>query len=291
MVTSTSNPLSAYMRQPKIYIRLPSNGQFWPEGSLEKTDTGEYPVYSMTAQDEMLLKIPDALMNGQAVVDVIQHCMPNIKNAWECPNIDIDVILVAIRLATYGNKLVSSINLGPDNEGDDIEFEYTTDLTSLLDSLMHDVAWEPHIQVTDDVTVFVKPINYRQITKIAIQSFETQKIMQIANDDNISETDKVSLFKESFSKLTEVTVSMVANSIYKIDTPGGSTEDSQFIAEFINNTDKEIFNIIQTHIENMREQNTIRPVVIDTPQEFKDRGYAADKIEIPLTFDPTNFFA
>ena len=96
-MNSTVNPLSMFMRQPKIYIKLPSGGLFWPNGSLELSETGEYPVYSMTAKDELMLKVPDALMNGQAIVDVIQHCVPNVKNAWKIPTIDLDIILIAIR--------------------------------------------------------------------------------------------------------------------------------------------------------------------------------------------------
>jgi hypothetical protein len=45
------NPLIGMMRQPKIYIRLPSGGNFWPEGSLVMPESGEFPVYSMTAKD------------------------------------------------------------------------------------------------------------------------------------------------------------------------------------------------------------------------------------------------
>ena len=88
------NPLIGMMRQPKIYIKLPSNGNYWSDGSLQLSPNGEYPVYSMTAKDELILKTPDALLNGQAVVDVIQSCLPNIINAWECPQIDVDLILV-----------------------------------------------------------------------------------------------------------------------------------------------------------------------------------------------------
>ena len=108
-MNSNPNPLSMFMRQPKIYIRLPSGGEFWPEGSLEATETGEYPVYSMTAKDELILKVPDALMNGQAIVDVIQNCIPNVKNAWHAPNIDLDVLLIAIRIATYGEMMTTPI--------------------------------------------------------------------------------------------------------------------------------------------------------------------------------------
>ena len=31
--------------------------------------------------DEITFKTPDALLNGQATVDVIQSCIPNIKDA------------------------------------------------------------------------------------------------------------------------------------------------------------------------------------------------------------------
>lgn len=278
------NPLAAFMRQPKIFIRLPSNGEFWPQGSLQVSENGEYPVYSMTAQDELMLKVPDALMNGQAVVDVIQHCMPNIKNAWSVPNIDMDVILIAIRIATYGEKLTTPITVG------ETEMEYTVDLRSVLDSLNSQIAWVSHVPVNDDLTVFVKPINYRQVTELANQSFETQKIMQVANDDNMSEEDKVAIFKESFSKLSKVTVGLIAASIYKVDSSNGSTDNPQFIKEFIDNADKEIFNKIQQHIEALKENNSIKPIIVPVTDELRAQGFTGDSVEIPLTFDASAFF-
>ena len=42
-----------------------------------------------------MMKTPDALVNGETTVEVIQSCMPNIKDAWKIPVIDLDVILIA----------------------------------------------------------------------------------------------------------------------------------------------------------------------------------------------------
>ncbi len=109
MNTTSSNPLAKHFRQPKLYVNLPSGGMFYPQGSLEPTETGEFPVYAMTAKDELMFKTPDALLNGQSTVSVIQSCIPNIKNAWHIPSIDIDAILVAIRMATYGEKWRSKL--------------------------------------------------------------------------------------------------------------------------------------------------------------------------------------
>lgn len=288
MITSTSfaqkNPLASFMRQPKIYIRLPSGGEFWPDGSLIMSETGEFPVYSMTAQDELLLKIPDALMNGQAIVDVIQHCMPNIKDAWKIPSIDMDVILIAIRIATYGEQMITPLTFG------ELEMEYTIDLRTVMDSLMNQIKWDPFISINSDLTVYVRPVNYKQMTSLALQTFETQKIMQIANDDQMSEEDKIRIFKESFTKLTGVNIGMVSASIFKVDSSQGSTDNQEFIKEFIDNADKNIFNKIQQHLEFLKEQNSVRPIVVPVTDALKEKGFKGDTIEVPLTFDAAAFF-
>jgi len=281
-----ANPLAAFMRQPKIYISLPSDGEFYPPGSLIPTETGQYPVYSMTAKDELLLNVPDALMNGQAIVDVIQNCMPDIKNAWHVPNIDLDMILLAMRLATYGELMVTPVKVN-----DDVEFDYQVDLRIVMDALTSQISWDPIVPVNDEMTVYVKPLNYRQMTKTALQTFETQKIIQAVNDEKMSEDDRLQVFKDSFKKLSDVTVGMVADSIYRIDTAMGSTDNPEFIREFIENADKDVFNVIQKHIERYKEQNTIKPIVVDVTEDMRARGVTGDTIEIPLTFDPSTFFA
>ena len=280
------NPLASFMRQPKIYIRLPSNGEFWPAGSLQISETGEYPVYSMTAKDELMLKVPDAVMSGQAVVDVIQHCVPNIKNTWHMPNIDLDVVLIAIRLATYGEKMTTPITFG-----EDIEMEYSVDLRQVMDDLISTITWNPVVPINENLTVFVKPMTYKQISESALKTFETQKIMQIVNNDGLSEEDRLKLFKESFSKLTELTLGMVRASIVKIDSSEGSTEDPKFINEFIDNVDKEIFNKIQEHLDMLREANTLKPIIVPVSDEMREKGITGETVEVPMVFDPATFFA
>jgi hypothetical protein len=278
------NPLVGMMRQPKIYIRLPSGGNFWPEGSIDMPENGEFPVYSMTAKDELALKIPDALMNGQAVVDVIQNCMPNIKNAWECPNLDMDVILIAIRIATYGEYMTVPINIA------EFSSEYQADLRQVLDQLQNQISWTSEVSINEDLTVYVRPINYKTMTSSALQTFETQKIIQLVNDDSYSEEEKLKAFKESFTKLNQLTIGVINDSVYHIESSQGTTSDPKFINEFLNNTDKEIFDKIKNHIGTMREINTVKPMTIDTTEEMRAAGVTIDKVEIPIQFDPAHFF-
>jgi len=284
-MSSTTNPLSMYMRQPKIYIRLPSNGSFWPQDSLEISESGEYPVYSMTAKDELMLKVPDALMNGQAVVDVIQHCIPNIKNAWDTPNIDLDMILIAIRLATYGELMTTPIKFG-----EDLELEYQVDLRRVMDSLMNQITWTDTVSVNDELTVFVRPLTYRQISAAAIKTFETQKLMQMVNNKEITDDDKVKMFQESFKTLSDATLSTISDSISRVDSIHGSTDDPKFIKEFVENIDKDIFNGIQKHLEKLRDANAVKPMIVAVTDEMKEKGVTGETVEVPITFDPSTFF-
>ena len=100
-----NNPLGKYYRQPQIYITLPSKGRYYTPDVFTPTENGEIPVLPMTAKDEMAFKTPDAMMNGQATVDVIKSCVPNIKNPWKMTNYDTDTVLLAIRIATYGETM------------------------------------------------------------------------------------------------------------------------------------------------------------------------------------------
>ena len=275
-----------FMRQPKIYTRLPSGGAFWPAGSIEIPENGQIAVYSMTAKDEMLLNVPDALMNGQAVVDVLQNCIPAIKNAWVAPSIDIDAMLIAIRIATYGEMMTTPITISGD-----IELEYQIDLRTVLDTTLRTVTWNAAVPINEELTVFVRPLNYKQLTEAALQSFETQKIVQLTNNEQLSQDEKVKMFKESFAKLTNSTVGVVANSISHIDSVNGSTDNTEHIKEFMNNIDKEMFNKIQSHLEKLREVNSVKPMKIQVTDELRERGVTGDFVEVPLVFDASTFFA
>jgi hypothetical protein len=98
------------------------------------------------------------------------------------------------------------------------------------------------------------------------------------------------VFKESFSKLTSVTIGMIGASIYKVDSSRGSTDNVKFIKEFIDNADKDIFNIVQDHLERLKTVNSIKPIVIQVTEEMRAAGVTEDTIEVPLVFDASTFF-
>lgn len=279
-----SNPLKKYFRQPKLYIKLPSAGNFYPEGSLEMTETGEFPVYAMTAKDELTLKTPDALMNGQGTVDVIQSCIPNIKNAWVMPSIDVDAALVAIRIATYGNTHDIDVNIPVINE----YRTYEIDLRYPLSHLMNAV-YEPRLKLSDGVIVHLRPLTYKETTANTAKTMEEQRIFAVVNNSEYTEEQKLEMFSESFRKLTMMTVNVVGQSIQAIETPDGIVEEPEFIKEFIESAESNYFTAISKHLEEQRNKFMVKPMTFGVAPEDRELG-APETVEVPIVLDASIFF-
>ena len=280
-----NNPLRKYFRQPKIYLRLPSKGKFYLPGTIDMPDNGELPVYPMTAKDELIIKTPDALLNGQATIDVIKSCVPNIKDPWKMPSIDSDAVLIAIRLATFGEKL--DITTRVPNIGEERSFQI--DLRSLLDQLIV-FNFEPYVQISNDLTIELRPLTYKEFTDNSLKTFEEQRIFRLVNDETIPDDQKLQAFANSFKKLTDLTIDLVLNSIVAVDTPEGKVSDRNQIREFFNNVDNSVFDKIMKHLEKMREGYAIKPFKVKSTPEDIEKG-APEEYDIPITFDQSNFFA
>jgi len=171
-----------------------------------------------------------------------------------------------------------------------LDVDYEVDLRNIMADLVGQINWDPVVPVNADLTIFVKPITYKLITDGAMQSFETQKIIQIANNSDLEEKEKVKMFKESFDKLNLLSIGIVNNSVYEIQSSQGSTKDPAYIKEFMENVDKGVFDAVKAHLEKMKDQNTIKPLQIQPTAAMLAAGYADEIIEVPLVFDASTFF-
>ena len=278
------NPLRKYFRQPKVYVTLPSRGKFYPDGVLDMPETGELPVFAMTAKDELIIKTPDALLNGQATVDVIKSCIPNITNPWHMPSVDLDACLIAIRIATYGEKLDITTKVPGLGE----EREFSVDLRQLLNKLV-----TPEFENTlklGDISVELRPLTYKEFTDSNLKTFEEQRIFNLVNDDEMDDSEKLNRFSASFKKLTDITVNMLSKSIAKLRIGDDEVTNAAHIEEFIDNIDKEFFKGITDHLEEQRKKFAIEPIKVSSSKEDIEAG-VPEEWEVPITFDQSNFFA
>ena len=283
-MTENSNPLNKYFRQPAIYVSLPS-GTNYPPHVVTATQTGELGVMPMTAKDEIRFKTPDALMNGQGVVDVIQSCVPDIKDAWQVKSYDLDTILVAIRIATYGETMDISFNVPGINE----KASHTINLPSILDQL-RSTPVESEMILKDGLKITVRPLTYKDMTSTSLQTFQQQKMYSAIQDSQLSDEEKATRFNDAFRALTDLNSNILLKNIEKVTmTDGTEITDTAHIKEFIENANATLVKEIEDNLAKLRGQGAVKPLKLKATEDQIKKGAPAT-YEVPVTFDTANFF-
>lgn len=274
------NPLTKHFRQPAIYLKIPSLGNYWPEGSIDLPVTGEIPVLPMSTKDEITLKTPDALLNGQGVVNVIQSCCPNIKDAWQMPSLDVDATIIAIRIASYGPEMDFTAGCPHCESSND----YAIDLTVLLSSI-HAPSYAQKLSV-DELLIKLKPQPYFSVNKANIISFEEQQIIRSLGELENDPQKAQELFNRQLDKIIELNISILTDSTESIETnDGSSVKEPAFIQEFYKNCDSKIIKAVRARLEELSKSAGITPVKVNCKNEECTKEF-----DVTLTFDFASFF-
>jgi hypothetical protein len=272
------NPLTKFFRTPAIYISLPSGGQFWPDEAIDMPENGELPVFPMTNRDEITLRTPDALINGQGVVDVVQSCIPSIKNAWKMPSTDVDATLMAIRIASYGHNM---------------DFEQTCSACKHEDTYgmdlrhaMGGIKCPDYDKAVDfgPIRIKYKPQDYAQVTKSNQAAFELQKIGQ--NFDSMSEEDQTlanTIQLEKFTKLNVNSMVSITEYIELVET-NERIDNAEYIGEFYANIDSGLFTKIQDTLIEITKDSNVKPTKVACTE-------CGEEVELNIMFDYSSFFA
>ena len=283
-MTENTNPLNKYFRQASIYVALPS-GTDYPLDVVTPSKTGEIGIMPMTAKDEIRFKTPDALMNGQGVVDVIESCVPDIKDAWQIKSYDLDTILVAIRIATYGETMEINFNVPGANES----VAHTVNLPAILDEIQKTTV-DTAFTLKDGLKITVQPLTYRDMTSTSLQTFQQQKMYTAIQDSELPDEDKAARFNDAFKKLTELNSSILLKNMASITmTDGTVITDPMHIKEFVDNANATVIKEIETKLMDLRTQGAVKPLKMKASEEQIKKGAPAS-YEVPVTFDTSNFF-
>ena len=273
-----SNPLSGHFRQPSVFMKLPSGGRYWQTGSISIPANGEIGIMPMTTKDEIMLRTPDALMNGQGVVSVIESCVPAISNAWAMPNIDVDAVLIAIRMATYGEEM----DMESKCPTCDTENRHQFGLGQIL-MRVRSPNYNESVNI-DNLIIKLKPVNYLQSTQNNIARFEEQKIIQLINNDDIDGDTRKAQLDIHLQKIIASNIEQLTNNTESITTENGDVVDNKaFISEFY---DKSSNNVIKTVQKKLREFSDIAGL---PPTRVMCEG-CEKEYDLAVNFDYANFF-
>lgn len=273
------NPLSKYFRQPGIQLLLPTKGNYSRNKFKTTFSTNEVNIFPMTAADDIMINTPDMLLNGTAVEELIKSCCPDVGEPRYVCYPDIDAIIMAIRMVSFGNNYDISIKCPKCNHMNELSYN----IRGLLDTMTY-LPDEYYVRLNDDLVAYLRPHEYESFIKARIVTFEQSKILQNLEDNNPNEELRIKTFAESSRKISKTNLDMLSSCIIKIVTPDGEVSDLPSIQEFISSCETSFVRKIKDGVAHLDK--------FGLSKELEAKCKSCEHVwNFPIQFDPSDFFA
>lgn len=271
-----SSVLNKYKRQPKLYITIPSELRFVPETAYEGSFK-DVPVYSMSGADELMMRNPEALLNGKSTINLIKSCIPSIKDPSKLSFIDLEFLLLSIRIATYGNEYTKNSVCPHCKESN----AHAVNLSALYDSFGQK-EYDNKLTI-DDLKFYLKPLPIEKWNEVQDEIFVIKRTAYQAA--SLGEEERSKVESKAYKKLADLSEESVTSQVEKIITPDGEETDPKAIKEFLINEDQKWFNAIRNKLESNIKMWEIAPLEVKCAGENCGKDYTT-----ALTMDDANFF-
>jgi hypothetical protein len=200
-------------------------------------------------------------------------------------NYDIDTVLIAIRIASYGETLDVTAGVPGTNES----ATHTVSLPQMLEQLRN-IEVTDTCELKDGLKITVSPLTYKQITESQMKTFEQQRIYAQVSQSQMTAEDKTKRFTDSFKILGDLNMNLLISNIERITLPSGeSVTDRAQIKQFVENADAKLIKELENKLIDIRQQGSIKPFKAKATEEQIKAGAPAT-YEVPITFDNANFF-
>ncbi len=272
MSQQSMNPLLATQaRIPGETFALPSGGLFYSNNELDDSvQNGEVHVYPMTAYDEILIKTPDLLFNGKAVEQIFNRCIPSIRKPMELLARDVDYLLIALRLVSFGPQV--TVLHTHDCDGA-VEQKYEVSIQDFIHQVKRIdpsvITSEYTVEMDNGYTVILSPMRYKTVVEM---------MTDMDNDKPLSPEET---HERNTNHLSSLIVRVTTPSTDNAE--GISVTDSKMISEWVSSLSIRDMKKIQNAIEGQREWGTDTHYTVGC----KDCNNPV-RINVPL--NPIHFF-
>jgi hypothetical protein len=274
-----SSFLNKHTRQPRIYIDLPTGGKFYKDNVFQDNQFVHIPVFGMSTMDEISLKTPDALFSGKATADVIKSCIPIVNDPYQIVRLDLEYILLAIKIATYGDTLEINATCPKCKEDTKVD----VDLSKIL-SHFENSKYEKEF-VIDKLTFKLQPISYKSVTESGIESYALEK--RIANAKQDLQLDKN--YDEYLNKFLQDMLLLnnkaTAKYIAEISDNEEQELNNEAIQEFIRNNETRVAEEVVEKVKELTSEWNIPDLHVNCTSESCDNTFATT-----IILDYSNFF-
>ena len=272
----SNNPLAAYFRVPGLTISLPTKGAFLEEGAYEPNMAGEVEVLPMRAQDELLMKSPDALMSGEALVKLLESCVPAIKTPRAISAPDLDVLLLAIRASSYGENMDLDVVCPECKE----ENTFACHIPAVLQT-MKTIPSENPVRLGHSVIAYVRPYNLENATRLSLAVFnETRSIQAL---EGKGEETLMRARNESAKRLNKVALEQSADCVMKVVVKEGEVTERKHISEFLDNIPRDQSKKIDDKLKELNGMGIDKTLPVQCT-------HCKHEWSTDVEFDPASFF-
>jgi hypothetical protein len=257
------NPLLERIVIPGETFRLPSGGIFYTHGEVDSTVTnGEIQVNPMTALDEIVMKSPNNLINGNGITDVLMKCMPQIINANDIFAKDVDYLMLCLRKVTYGD--VVDVNFNHECSETAKSHTYTTTLSKFINEAKQ-----------------IDPTTINSMYSVTVDSG------QVVNMHPVRFKDIMKMMQASSMKVDNSTVEQIQNDMFtavvSIISSVDGVEDKDFILDWAKTIPTTWFSKIANSVDKSSDWGPTT--------EFKDICKdCGEEIVISVSLNPLTFF-
>lgn len=275
------NPLSGHFRTTKFHITLPSNSSMYPDGTIEYTEDGEIGIMGMTSRDEMGIKNPDALLNGEAIINLLKSCVPAIRQPKKLIANDIDACLLAIRHASYGDNLDIKVDCPECKKENTFAINITQSLATIVP-----LKEEYFLETDGGIRIYVKPMDFPLLVKTLRQQFEQEKIINASQNTVITDDARMALFSKTIKNISDMAQEIILGCVAKIliINDGIEVTDKDHIKEFIGNIEKDIIESINELINEINNSGVKKTMNAECQ-------HCPHKWETSIDFNPLTFFS
>lgn len=266
---------------PPVEIALPTRGIFYPEGILRPgVNPEKIKVGTLGIMDEFKYRDPFMIVSGKAIEHLIRHiCGDQILMAEEMCEVDIETILLASRLASYGPSLKIKHScahaIEPTEESEDPICGHTN--TVVIDLHEHILRYGP-IENEERFavllprvgqTVYLKPTPYKTTVEVMRNVMAHRKrlddINQRNQEDFVIDPDQFAKYEEVVNLSVDLQIQTILDCIYGVKTRSGNmVEDPHLIGAWIFELPKSDHDVIAKRIteitDDLRKLSLIRYV-------------------------------
>lgn len=276
---TVQNPLSAYFRAPKLYTTIPSGGKFYSSDVIDMPPNGELAVFPMTSKDEIMMKNPDALLNGEAVVNMVKSCVPCVKDPRKLFVVDMDTLLVAIRGASSGDSVETSSECPECKHLQEFAVSIDAALSSQQELQdLYEIKTETGLQVT------MSPLDYGASIDAGIASFQNTRSIKNISDIQ-DDMQRLKAFTDSFVKMADLNFELLTKTIRKVTIldSGDEITDAKHIREFVESCDNTTGKMLSEKQKEISESGIVKTLELTCEN-------CGHEYNTEINFDPVSFF-